>query len=189
MQLVKIREKVELRNDAAASFMRLERDKGQQQVNRTSSDYDVQLDLHEQYVRGEYPYLALHPDESEHVFKSKTGKGGIAWDTEERGAYLDEYGWLIVNNEEPWHREYRATADKHINDKAPIQTEWDDDEESSEMNIIQLNAAGTKYELKNGRKRSISSHEWAALRALQRQGLELRVVDVAKSVLDSIPGS
>lgn len=112
-------EHVQFRPDAAASFRRMEAQQGRQlDVNRTVVDYDVQADLYAKRQRGEYPYKVAHPDESDHVYRSDTD-GGNAWDTDERGPWLEENGWIADVSGEPWHRRYVPSRDQRRNAPTP----------------------------------------------------------------------
>ncbi|MDF2826861.1 MAG: peptidase family [Mycobacterium sp.] len=112
-------EEVQFRPDAAASFRRMEAQQGRRlDVNRTVVPYGVQMDLYRKRQRGEYPYPVAHPDYSNHVYRSDTD-GGNAWDTDERGDWLEDNGWIADVAGEDWHREYRPNRDNHRNDPAP----------------------------------------------------------------------
>ncbi len=128
LELIRINpdgERVQFRPDAARSFRRMERQQGRQlDVNRTVVTYDVQDDLYQKRLRGEYPYPVAPPWESDHVYRSDTD-GGCAWDTDERGDWLEENGWVITLEEEQWHRVYRIWLDRHITDPDPEQKDDD----------------------------------------------------------------
>lgn len=64
-----------------------------------------------------------------------------------------------------------------------------EEEEEDTMKIITDSAAGVKYELRNGRKRSIGQAEWRALRKLEGAGMELHVAIIAAKDIAAIPGS
>nr|WP_278101890.1 hypothetical protein [Microbacterium proteolyticum] len=125
LELIRINpdgERVQFRPDAAASFRRMEAQQGRQlDVNRTVVTWDEQNDLYQKRLRGEYPYSVAHPDESNHVYRSDTD-GGSAWDTDERGAWLDDNGWIADIEGEPWHRHYIPGRDRRRNDPAPTNT-------------------------------------------------------------------
>ncbi|MDY0829143.1 hypothetical protein SK224_08390 [Microbacterium sp. BG28] len=87
-------------------------------MNRTVVPYDVQMDLYKKRQRGEYPYTVAHPEFSDHVYRSDSD-GGNAWDTDERGSWLDDNGWIADVEGEPWHRRYIPSRDKHRNDPTP----------------------------------------------------------------------
>ena len=193
MSLITLRLGVAFRHDAAASFARIERHLGREaDVNRTTVAYATQLDLYRLYQAGKYPHLVLHPDKSQHVYKPTTDTGGVAWDTDERGDFLDEHGWVIVNRAEPWHREYQKLRDQHIREGWPTSTTTtptDDEEEDDEMKIITTSAAAVKYEyLRGNRKRSIGTTEWGMLRRLEKHGLTLAIETVTPAELAAIPG-
>jgi hypothetical protein len=141
MALVLIRtnadgEAVQFRPDAAASFRRMEAQKGRRlDVNRTVVPYDVQMDLWEKRQRGEYPYTVAHPDYSDHVYRSDTD-GGNAWDTDERGDWLEENGWIADVPGEPWHRRYVPGRDKRRNDPTPTNT--NQSEEDNDMLALRI---------------------------------------------------
>lgn len=184
MTLVTIRPGVVFDAPAAASFMRYEAALGRQaDVNRTTVPYSVQLELYRQYLAGRYPYLVLHPDRSEHVYRGP-GDGGNAWDTDERGPLLDDHGWKITNRAEGWHREYFPEHDKHI----PTTT-YEEEEDMDTRSIITKSAQDVKFELLRGRKRSISKAEWDAMRAVESAGgPKLAVAIMSQKQLDAIPG-
>lgn len=193
MSLITIRPGVTLRDDAAASFVRLERALGRQvDVNRTTESWSDQMQRYAAwlaYQNGTGPKTAraLHPRDSLHVYKPDTDKGGTAWDTDERGGVLDEHGWIADVAGEPWHREYRISHDQHLHDTVRPYTEEDDMADT--RSIITASAAGVKYELLRGSKRSISKAEWDAMRACEKQGgPKLAVATVPQATLDAIPG-
>lgn len=204
MSLVTIRPGVAFRDDAAASFRRLERDLGRQaDVNRTTDSYDLQLGLYnayQAYLAGKGPWapLALHPDKSNHVYKPATNTGGTAWDTDDRDAKLAEHGWIADVPTEPWHRDYIASRDQHRNDPAPASTPtapathtptYPQEEDMDTRSIITQSVQAPKFELLRGSKRSISKAEWAAMRAVEEEGgPKLAVAIVPVSVLNGIPG-
>lgn len=172
-------EEVQFRPDAAASFRRVERDAGRRaSVNRTVVAYDVQMDLYKLRQAGLYPFPVAHPDYSNHVYRSDTD-GGNAWDTEERGDWLDEHGWIaVIEEEEPWHREYQPWRDKHINDPAPAgasETPEPEEEETMKALLIHIKhndgtdpwyvvdyAAGTAAKMREGIQLDIS-RDWGGL--------------------------
>lgn len=126
MSLTVIREGVQFRPDAAASFRRYEARLGRQaSVNRTVVPRAEQAALYALRLAGKYPYPVAHPDYSNHVYEDDERRGN-AWDTEERGTLLDEYGWIADVPGEPWHREYRRAHDQHLNDPTPTEKEESD---------------------------------------------------------------
>ncbi|OJU42014.1 MAG: hypothetical protein BGN97_04460 [Microbacterium sp. 69-10] len=129
MSLVVIRPGVQFRPDAAASFRRYEARIGRQaDVNRTVVSYAEQDELYKLRQAGKYPYPVANPRVSDHVYRSDTD-GGNAWDTDERGALLDEYGWVAeFPDVEPWHRVYHPARDQHRGEPAPAGTTTQEDD-------------------------------------------------------------
>lgn len=93
-----VRDRVDLIPDAAAAFRRANAQVRQEfgrdiDVNRTSTAWDVQLGMYNAwnryvasgYNRALYPghSKAVHPSESFHVYDERTGKGGIALDSDD----------------------------------------------------------------------------------------------------------
>lgn len=132
MSLIRIRPGVQFRPDAAASFRRVEAEAGRLlDVNRTVVSYDEQATLYARRLRGQYPYPVAHPRYSNHVYRDDDD-GGNAWDTDERGDWLDEHGWIADVPGEPWHREYRPGRDRHRFDPTPTTEPADQPEEEED---------------------------------------------------------
>lgn len=124
MTLIQLRENVAFRPEAAASFLRVEKEAGRPvDVNRTTDSREGQMELYDAYQAylngGAWAALALHPDRTLHVYREDDPSSATAWDTDERGNWLDRHGWIADVPGEPWHREYRAHLDQHRNDTAP----------------------------------------------------------------------
>lgn len=196
MSLTTIRAGVAFRSDAAASFRRLERQAGRRlDINRTVVPYAEQMDLYRKRQRGEYPYPVAHPDYSNHVYRSDSS-GGNAWDTDERGAWLDENGWIADVAGEPWHREYRWWLDRHRFDPEPKpepeptpepeEEEDDMDERITYARDEATKGQGTIYAVDRlkGVKRPVSKGEWSTIRATVAG---VKVAEIAKAELDGIP--
>lgn len=127
MALVQIRPGVAFRADAAASFRRLEAAAGRPlDVNRTTESGELQQRARDAYLAyldgGPWAPLALDPDDSLHVYREDDDDSATAWDTDERGAWIEEHGWIADVPGEPWHREYRRSRDKHRNTPTPTPT-------------------------------------------------------------------
>lgn len=120
MTLVTVRPGVAFQADAAASFVRMEAQRGRRlDVNRTTVTWDEQMEPYRKYLAykngtGPAAPLALHPSKTKHVYRPGDPLSATAWDTDERGAWLDENGWMADVAGEPWHREYRRARDKHF---------------------------------------------------------------------------
>lgn len=128
MALTTIRPGVAFAPAAAASWQRLEAAVGRRVgINRTSDTVPEQMKYYNAYLAYQRylnggPWapvapLALHPDYSEHVYKSDSN-GGIAVDTDERLEAFAEHGWIRNVPSEPWHYEYRPNLDQHRNSSA-----------------------------------------------------------------------
>lgn len=111
-------EAIQFRPDAAESFLRVQEYLGRTpSVNRTVVPYDTQMALYRLRQAGKYPWPVAHPDYSDHVYRTDTS-GGNAWDTEERGDWLNDFGWIETartdnpKTDEPWHRAYIPSKDK-----------------------------------------------------------------------------
>ena len=126
MTFVTIRPGVEFREDAAASFVRLEAEVGTIRCNSTRRDRDLQARMHAAsvaYENGTGPYpghsYAVAPDESQHVL-------GLAFDADRAKSIRQVargHGWFPVTRDgEEHHLEYRPSEDTHRNDP----TEEDD---------------------------------------------------------------
>lgn len=119
MTLVTLRAGVSFQADAAASFARMEADCGRRlDTNRTTSSWDEQMSLYVAYWNyrkgiGPWAPLALHPSATLHVYRPGDPRSATAWDTDERGDWMNAYGWIADVPGEPWHREYRAWRDTH----------------------------------------------------------------------------
>lgn len=198
MSLVHVRAGVVLRDDAARSFRRLELDLGRRvDVNRTTETWDQQMQRHLAYLAyragtGPWAPYAVHPRDSNHVYKTTTDTGGTAWDTDERGATLVEHGWIADVAGEPWHREYRPHLDRHRFDPEPANTTATalyEEDEMDTRSIITVSSKATKFELLRGSKRSIGKAEWDAMREVESAGgPKLAVAIVSQATLDAIPG-
>lgn len=126
MTLDIIRPGVAFRSDAAASFRRMEtQQKRRLDVNRSTASEAEQMVFYTDYQAylngGAWAVLALHPSKTLHVYREDDERSATAWDTDERGDFLEENGWIADVRGEPWHREYRAHLDQHRNDG-----EWDE---------------------------------------------------------------
>lgn len=141
MTLVTIRPGVVFRDNAARSIRRIENQLGRKlSFNRTTVSYDDQNDLYRDWLAGKHPEipLVLNPIYSVHVYKPNVLHSGVASDSDERGDFWEDNGWVIVNKAELWHREYFPKLDKHINDKII-------EKERSEMLRVKSSATGNWY--------------------------------------------
>lgn len=128
MTLETIRPGVAFRANAAASFRRIEAQRGTLDVNRSTVPYGDQKKLYDEWCAGKHPEipLVLDPDDSVHVYRDDDEHSGVAVDSDDRGDFWDDHGWLIVNRSELWHREYFPDHDNHLNDTADTTQEDDD---------------------------------------------------------------
>lgn len=95
---------------AAASLARVDAQLGRPlDVNDAGRTWQEQYDAWVKYQNG--GNLALHPDNplARHT-------KGLAVDTDDRLTWIGEHGWVADIGGEPWHHEYRAWLDQHIND-------------------------------------------------------------------------
>lgn len=134
MKLVTIRPGLKLREDAAASWVRMEAEHGGPlDVNRSTDAWDVQMQKYRDYLAykagGPVAPLALHPSKSEHVWRGtdastdKDDTGGIAVDTDDDAwirAHGGAHGWEFNVPSERWHTEYRAHNDQHRADPGAL---------------------------------------------------------------------
>lgn len=153
MALVTIRPGVTFRDDAGASFRRLEAEVGTIPCNSTWRDPELQLRMHlasVAYENGTGPYpghsWAAHPDDSQHC-------KGLAFDANRAysiraAAWRHGWRWVTRANEEH-HLEYRWWLDEHLDDPAPAGNteieppkpkEWEDMATQAEMEAAFSNA-------------------------------------------------
>lgn len=185
--LVTLRPGVTFEAMAAASFARMERDRGKPlDVNFSTRAWDLQMSMYlawEAYVNGKGPKpnhgRAIHPKYSWHVPPIAR-----ALDTDDDVWIRQhpEYGWLFVVADEKWHAQYYPNLDKFLG-----QPTGNEQKEEEEMSITILERKGnpqaTKslYDVKTGRAvRAISQDENTAFRAAQENGGAIYI-----SVLDA----
>jgi len=109
--LVTIRPNLSLEAEAAASWARMERDRGRPlDVNRSTVSRDAQMKLYLDYVEGRSDVLALHPDDSWHCLPRAR-----AVDTDDHAWIRNRpaYGWRFVVPSEAWHAQYYPHLDQY----------------------------------------------------------------------------
>lgn len=122
MTLTVIRSGVVFNDPAAQSIKRIESQRGQLSFNRTTVPYAEQEQLYEEWLRGEHPEIpvVLNPKYSAHCYRAGDEHSASASDCDTQGGFWYENGWIIVNTDEPWHKEYRIEMDHHLYDYTPV---------------------------------------------------------------------
>lgn len=100
----------------------------------------------------------------------------VHWEVLKDGKYIDPIQWLS---------EASAQA---ASTTTTTTTDVDDEEYDMEPIYITESAQAAKFELRGGRKRSVSKAEWKALRAAESKGRTLYVVIMTAAEISSIPG-
>lgn len=111
----------ELRDDAAAAYLRMRAAGCPAGINSSTRSYAQQDEWYRHQGEPGYPPMADHPDRSKHVWRptSTTDKGARALDLPEPArawvrAHGAEYGFMRDRvGGEPWHMEYEAEHDQH----------------------------------------------------------------------------
>lgn len=118
MTLEIIRPNVVFNKPAAESIRRIESQRGKLFFNRTTVPYNEQEKLYEEWLRGEHPEIpvVLNPKYSTHCYREDDDHSASASDSDIRGDFWEDNGWILTNYKELWHREYRVEKDNHIND-------------------------------------------------------------------------
>lgn len=129
-----------LADDAALSIARIDRALGHPlQITEAGRSWAQQKAHWDRYVKYGKP-IALHPD------TPSIHQKGRAIDSDEAQkfvALMKEHGWTrtVYRNGvlvEPWHFEYRASDDRHVNEAVPAASPIRP-EEDEEMQSIQVN--------------------------------------------------
>lgn len=127
--LTTIRPGVAFHDPAAQSFRRIEQQLGRNlSTNRTTVPYGEQKTLYDEWRAGKHPDIpvVLDPRISAHVYRDGDDASACAVDSDERGTFWDENGWVITNSREPWHREYRPDRDQHARTTHTAKTPLED---------------------------------------------------------------
>lgn len=118
--LTVLRPNLILEQEAAASWARMERERGRElDVNRSTVDRGAQMELYLDYKEGRSNVLALHPDESWHCYPRAR-----AVDTDDDVWIRNhpDHGWRFVVRSERWHAQYYPELDKYRGTGNPANT-------------------------------------------------------------------
>lgn len=135
-----IRQGVTFREEAASSWERVEKARGQaMQVTRSTVSWDEQQGVYDELGSP----AALPPEYSNHVYKDDDN-GGNAVDTDDHQYLRDnpDHGWEFPHDNigEWWHAEYNRNKDKHRNETPkPVK------EKDEEMPYILSSPAGQTF--------------------------------------------
>lgn len=139
MNLVTLRPGVAFERDAAASWARMEAERGRPlDVNRSTVSRAEQQEKRDAYLayldrRGPWAPRALDPDDSWHC--EPKARAADTDDDEWIRAHPD-HGWRFVVEDEKWHAQYYPQLDKHRGEGIPAARPQEDDMSPEERKML-----------------------------------------------------